>query len=98
MKTKKLTRQQAEDRYGSFLLDPEGFALRAAEEDRRASGLDWKEGAIARSSDPEAARKRIDEFQKKNSLKGTAIIFVFFTAVVIYGSMNPYVPPSAAGL
>ena len=95
MKTKKLTREQAEDRYGAFLLDPEGFALRAAEEDRRASGLDWKEAAIARSSDPDATRKRIDEFQKKNSIKGTAIIIVFFTAVVVYNSLNPYVPPSA---
>mmetsp|Transcript_36048 Transcript_36048/g.52834 ORF Transcript_36048/g.52834 Transcript_36048/m.52834 type:complete len:174 (-) Transcript_36048:228-749(-) len=94
MKSKKLSRAQAEQRYGTFLVDPEGFALAAAEIERKELGYkDWKEQAIARSDDPEATRKRIDEFQKKNSFKGTAIIIVFFGAVIAFNAMNPYVPP-----
>eukprot|EP00543_Licmophora_paradoxa_P019302 CAMPEP_0202464656 /NCGR_PEP_ID=MMETSP1360-20130828/62632_1 /ASSEMBLY_ACC=CAM_ASM_000848 /TAXON_ID=515479 /ORGANISM="Licmophora paradoxa, Strain CCMP2313" /LENGTH=154 /DNA_ID=CAMNT_0049088055 /DNA_START=132 /DNA_END=592 /DNA_ORIENTATION=- len=81
MKSKKLTRAQAEKRYGEFLLDPDGFALRAADAQMREKGYkDWKERAIGESDDPEATRKRIDEFQAKNSIKGTAIILVFFSA------------------
>eukprot|EP00555_Chaetoceros_dichaeta_P010143 CAMPEP_0198267704 /NCGR_PEP_ID=MMETSP1447-20131203/34208_1 /TAXON_ID=420782 /ORGANISM="Chaetoceros dichaeta, Strain CCMP1751" /LENGTH=108 /DNA_ID=CAMNT_0043958419 /DNA_START=42 /DNA_END=365 /DNA_ORIENTATION=+ len=42
MKSKKLTRDQAEKRYGDFLLDPDGFALKAAEDERREVGYkDW---------------------------------------------------------
>mmetsp|Transcript_22321 Transcript_22321/g.33229 ORF Transcript_22321/g.33229 Transcript_22321/m.33229 type:complete len:177 (-) Transcript_22321:1257-1787(-) len=96
MKAKRLSRAQAEKRYGEFLLDPDGFALQAAAAEREEKGYkDWKEQAIAKSADPEATRKRIDEFQKRNSIKGTAIILVFFTAVVVYGQMNPYVPPGS---
>lgn len=94
MKAKKLTRAQAEQRYGEFLLDPDGFALRAADEQIREKGYkDWKERAIGESDDPEATRQRIDEFQKRNSLKGTAIILLFFGSVVIFNGMNPYIPP-----
>ena len=40
MAQKGLTRGQAEKRYGEFLADPEGFALKAAEEQRREKG-EW---------------------------------------------------------
>ena len=35
MKKNKLMRDQAEKRYGDFLVDPDGFALRAGEEMRK---------------------------------------------------------------
>jgi len=94
MKKKKLSRKQAETRYGNFLVDPDGFALQAAADERREKGYkDWKEQAIAKSDDPEATRERIDEFQKINSLKGTAIIFLFSAAALYYSSTNTYIPP-----
>ena len=40
MAQKGLTRGQAEKRYGEFLADPDGFALKAAEEERREKG-EW---------------------------------------------------------
>ena len=40
MAQKGLTRGQAEKRYGEFLADPDGFALKAAEEQRREKG-EW---------------------------------------------------------
>ena len=40
MAQKGLTRGQAEKRYGEFLADPDGFALAAAEEQRREKG-EW---------------------------------------------------------
>eukprot|EP00548_Thalassiothrix_antarctica_P005572 CAMPEP_0194134234 /NCGR_PEP_ID=MMETSP0152-20130528/4322_1 /TAXON_ID=1049557 /ORGANISM="Thalassiothrix antarctica, Strain L6-D1" /LENGTH=135 /DNA_ID=CAMNT_0038829873 /DNA_START=153 /DNA_END=560 /DNA_ORIENTATION=- len=94
MKTKKLSRKQAEKRYGDFLVDPDGFALRAAADERKEKGYkDWKEQAIAKSKDPVATKKRIDDFQKAGQLKGTAVIFFFATAAIYYSSQNPYVPP-----
>jgi hypothetical protein len=90
IKRNKLTRPQAEKRYGEFPLDPDGFALNAAARERQAKGYkDWKEQAIARSDDPEATAKRIASFQLLNSLKGTAIIIVFFGAVIAFNTMNP---------
>mmetsp|Transcript_17159 Transcript_17159/g.23004 ORF Transcript_17159/g.23004 Transcript_17159/m.23004 type:complete len:165 (-) Transcript_17159:344-838(-) len=94
MKTKKLTRAQAEKRYGEFLLDPDGFALRAAEEEIKRGGYkDWEEMAIARSDDPEATRERITKFKNKNRTRGIIIMSVFFAAAIASSVMNPYVPP-----
>mmetsp|Transcript_14966 Transcript_14966/g.20408 ORF Transcript_14966/g.20408 Transcript_14966/m.20408 type:complete len:165 (-) Transcript_14966:418-912(-) len=94
MKTKKLTRAQAEKRYGEFLLDPDGFALKAAEAERKEMGYkDWEEMAIARSDDPEATRERITKFKNKNRTRGIIIMSVFFAAAVASSIMNPYVPP-----
>mmetsp|Transcript_27619 Transcript_27619/g.41795 ORF Transcript_27619/g.41795 Transcript_27619/m.41795 type:complete len:169 (-) Transcript_27619:1634-2140(-) len=95
MKQNKLTRQQAEKRYGEFLADPDGFALRAAAQERKEKGYkDWKEQAIAKSDDPEATRKRIEEFQKKSTLKATAMITIFGSAAMYYSSINQFVPPT----
>eukprot|EP00545_Synedropsis_sp_CCMP1620_P012364 CAMPEP_0119012928 /NCGR_PEP_ID=MMETSP1176-20130426/7702_1 /TAXON_ID=265551 /ORGANISM="Synedropsis recta cf, Strain CCMP1620" /LENGTH=164 /DNA_ID=CAMNT_0006965967 /DNA_START=36 /DNA_END=530 /DNA_ORIENTATION=+ len=90
MKSKKLSRPQAEQRYGTFLLDPDGFALAAAAQERKVMGdKDWKAQAIRRSDDPEATAQRIATFQRINSLKGTAIIVIFFGAVIVFNTMNP---------
>mmetsp|Transcript_3970 Transcript_3970/g.8615 ORF Transcript_3970/g.8615 Transcript_3970/m.8615 type:complete len:161 (+) Transcript_3970:108-590(+) len=94
MSSKGLTRGQAEKRYGEFLVDPDGFALKAAEEERREKGYkDWIEQAVAKSDDPDATRKRIDDFTKRNQLKGTAIMIAFSAAVLSYSTMNPYISP-----
>lgn len=94
MKTKGLSRADAEKRYGEFLLDPDGFALRAAEAERREAGYkDWIEQAVAKSDDPEGTRKRIEDFTRTNRIKGTAIMIVGSAALLAYASSNPYVPP-----
>mmetsp|Transcript_22553 Transcript_22553/g.34239 ORF Transcript_22553/g.34239 Transcript_22553/m.34239 type:complete len:167 (-) Transcript_22553:41-541(-) len=94
MKRNKLSRKQAQDRYAEFLADPDGFALRAAAAERKEKGYkDWKEQAIAKSDDPEATRKRIEEFQKKSTLKATAMITFFASAAMYYSSINEFVPP-----
>ena len=93
MSTKGLTRGQAEKRYGEFLVDPDGFALQAAEQERREKGYkDWIEQAIDKSDDPEATRIRIEEFTKRNQLKGTVIMIAFSAAVLSLSYANPYVP------
>eukprot|EP00563_Minutocellus_polymorphus_P001203 CAMPEP_0181045946 /NCGR_PEP_ID=MMETSP1070-20121207/14084_1 /TAXON_ID=265543 /ORGANISM="Minutocellus polymorphus, Strain NH13" /LENGTH=166 /DNA_ID=CAMNT_0023124519 /DNA_START=64 /DNA_END=564 /DNA_ORIENTATION=+ len=93
MSTKGLTRGQAEKRYGEFLIDPDGFALQAAEQERREKGYkDWVEQAVAKSDNPEATRKRIEEFTKRNQIKGTAIMVAFSAAVLSFSYANPYVP------
>lgn len=93
MSTKGLTRRQAETRYGEFLVDPDGFALQAAEQERREKGYkDWIEQAIDKSDDPEATRIRIEEFTKRNQLKGTIIMIAFSAAVLSLSYANPYVP------
>mmetsp|Transcript_19801 Transcript_19801/g.46862 ORF Transcript_19801/g.46862 Transcript_19801/m.46862 type:complete len:162 (-) Transcript_19801:217-702(-) len=94
MAQKGLTRGQAEKRYGEFLADPDGFALKAAEEQRREKGYkDWIEQAMANSDDPEETLRRIKEFQKVNSLKGTAIMIILGAFGIYYNSVNPYIPP-----
>mmetsp|Transcript_9304 Transcript_9304/g.13205 ORF Transcript_9304/g.13205 Transcript_9304/m.13205 type:complete len:164 (-) Transcript_9304:250-741(-) len=93
MRNNNLTREQAEKRYGDFLIDPDGFALRAAAEERKAKGYkNWVEQAVAKSNDPEATRERIDNFTARNRLKGIAIMCVFSAAVLAYSASNPYVP------
>ena len=93
MSTKGLTRGQAEKRYGEFLIDPDGFALQAAEQERREKGYkDWIEQAVAKSDDPEATRIRIEEFTKRNQLKGPIIMIAFSAAVLSLSYANPYVP------
>merc|ERR1719223_2111752 len=95
MKTKKLTREQAEKRYGEFLLDPDGFALKAAAADRKKKGYkNWIEQAVAESDDPEGTRQRIEDYTNKNRLKGTAIMILFSAVWLASSAMNPYVPPT----
>jgi hypothetical protein len=66
MKQKKLSRQDAEKRYGTFLVDPDGFALRAGEKAMKEDGYkNWEEAAIGRSKDPEATRVRIQEVSRE---------------------------------
>ena len=78
MKQNKLSREQAEKRYGEFLADPDGFALRASEESWRAEGYkNWEEAAIGRSNDPEATRARIDKFKTDNRNKALILISLF---------------------
>lgn len=94
MSSKGLTRGQAEKRYGEFLNDPDGFALREAEKQMKEKGYkDWKERAIGESDDPEATAKRINDFQRFNSIKGTAIMVLGGAALLYYQSVNPYIPP-----
>eukprot|EP00567_Pseudictyota_dubia_P014052 CAMPEP_0197436310 /NCGR_PEP_ID=MMETSP1175-20131217/3779_1 /TAXON_ID=1003142 /ORGANISM="Triceratium dubium, Strain CCMP147" /LENGTH=161 /DNA_ID=CAMNT_0042965567 /DNA_START=79 /DNA_END=564 /DNA_ORIENTATION=+ len=94
MKTKGLTREQAEKRYGEFLVDPDGFALAAAEAERKEKGYkNWEEQAIAKSDDPEATRARIEAFKNKNRTRGIIIMILFSAAAVANSVMNPYVPP-----
>ena len=94
MKQKKLTREQAEERYGNYLLNPNEFALQAAEETWKAQGYkNWEEAAIARSADPEATKARIEEFTAKNRMRGIAIMTVGSAALLWYSSQNPYIPP-----
>eukprot|EP00558_Chaetoceros_sp_UNC1202_P009742 CAMPEP_0197247232 /NCGR_PEP_ID=MMETSP1429-20130617/26991_1 /TAXON_ID=49237 /ORGANISM="Chaetoceros sp., Strain UNC1202" /LENGTH=164 /DNA_ID=CAMNT_0042708087 /DNA_START=12 /DNA_END=506 /DNA_ORIENTATION=+ len=94
MRAKNLTRDQAEKRYGEFLLDPDGFALKASEAERREVGYkDWIEQAVAKSDDPDATRDRIEAFTKRNQLKGTAIMALGSAALLAYSSSNPYIPP-----
>ena len=81
-------------RYGEFLLDPDGFALKAADLERREAGYkDWIEQAVAKSDNPEATRERIESFTKRNQLKGTAIIAVGASALLAYSATHPYIPP-----
>lgn len=81
-------------RYGEFLLDPDGFALKAAEQERKKAGYkDWIEQAVAKSDDPEATRQRIEDFTKKNQIKGALIMFAGSAALLAYSASNPYVPP-----
>ncbi len=49
---------------------------------------------VAKSDDPEATRKRIDDFTKKNQLKGIAIMTTVAAAALYYSASNPYVPPT----
>ena len=49
--------------------------------------------AVAKSNDPDATRQRIEDFQTKNRIKGTAIMLVGSAALLAYTSSNPYVPP-----
>ena len=94
MSSKGLTRGQAEKRYGEFLVDPDGFALKAAEEERREKGYkDWIDQAVSKSDDPEATLRRIKKFQRVNSIKGTAIMIIAGGAAVWYNYANPYIPP-----
>jgi hypothetical protein len=94
MSSKDLTRGQAEKRYGEFLVDPDGFALKAAEEERREKGYkDWIDQAVSKSDDPEATLRRIKKFQRFNSIKGTAIMVIAGGAAVWYNYANPYIPP-----
>lgn len=89
-----LTTYDTLQRYGEFLLDPDGFALRAAEQERKEAGYkDWIEQAVAKSDDPEATRQRIEDFTKKNQIKGTLIMFAGSAALLAYAATNPYVPP-----
>ena len=48
---------------------------------------------MANSDDPEETLRRIKEFQKVNSLKGTAIMVILGAFGIYYNSVNPYVPP-----
>lgn len=94
MLQKDLTREEAEERYGSYLVNPTDFALQAGEEVWKADGYkNWEEAAIGRSVDPEATKKRIEEFKKKSQLKGIAIMTLGSAALLYYNSVNPYVPP-----
>ena len=69
MLQKDLTREEAEERYGSYLVNPTDFALQAGEEVWKADGYkNWEEAAIGRSVDPEATKKRIEELKKKSQL------------------------------
>jgi len=78
MKQKKLSRDKAEKRYGEYLLDPDGFALRASDAQRKKDGYkNWEEAAIGRSSDPEATRERIAKFKRDSQIKALAIIGAF---------------------
>lgn len=94
MTSKRLSREQAEKRYGEFLLDPDGFALKASAVERKEMGYkNWIDQAVKKSDDPEATQKRIDDFTAKNRLKGIAIMGFFSAAVLAYSASNPYVPP-----
>jgi len=93
MKAKKLSRAQAEKRYGEFLVDPDGFALNAAAEERREAGYkDWIEQAVAKSDDPEATQQRIDEFTARNKKRGIAIMTVLSASILYYSYTHPFVP------
>jgi len=93
MQQKKLNREQAETRYADFLNDPDGFALRAMDEDVKAKGYrDWRERAIGESADPGATQERIDGFINFNRNRGTAIILAFFAAAIYYSETHPFVP------
>jgi len=93
MKTKKLNREQAEKRYGEFLLDPDGFALKAAAAERREVGYkDWIEQAVAKSDDPDATRERIEEFTNRNRNRGVAIMSVLSASILYYTYTHPFVP------
>lgn len=94
MQQKNLTREQAEQRYGEFLVDPDGFALRAKDEEMKEAGYkDWIEMAVARSDDPDATRKRIEDFTDRKRTQGIIIMAVFSAAAVYQSVMNPYVAP-----
>lgn len=45
-----------------------------------------------KSDDPEATRIRIEEFTKRNQLKGTITMIAFSAAVLSISYANPYVP------
>ena len=99
MLQKGLSREQAEERYGQYLLNPNEFALKAGEEAWKAEGYkNWEEAAIGRSADPEATAKRIEEFKRKSQLKGIAIMTLGSAALIYYNSVNPYVPPGTGNL
>ena len=84
-----------EQRYGEFLIDPEGFALRAAEIERKEKGYkNWIDQAAARSDDPTATRQRIEDFTNRNRIKGIAIMTIVSAAALAYSASNPYVPPN----
>ncbi|GMH83630.1 hypothetical protein TrVE_jg11385 [Triparma verrucosa] len=88
MKKNKLTRDAAEKRYGEFLIDPDGFALRAGQAAQKAAGYkNWEDAAIGRSKNPEETRARIDKFKKESQLKALAVITVF-SAVLLFASSN----------
>jgi len=88
MKSKKLTLPQAEKRYGEFLIDPDGFALRAGEAARKEAGYkDWEEAAIARSDNPDETRDRIAKFKSQSQFKALAVIAVF-SAALLWASEN----------
>mmetsp|Transcript_6364 Transcript_6364/g.9281 ORF Transcript_6364/g.9281 Transcript_6364/m.9281 type:complete len:156 (-) Transcript_6364:2079-2546(-) len=94
MKQKRLTREQAEKRYGEFLNDPDGFALRAGEETWKREGYrNWEEAAVGRSADPEATAARIAKFKRDSQLKGVSIMTLGSALLLWYASQNPYVPP-----
>mmetsp|Transcript_20896 Transcript_20896/g.24038 ORF Transcript_20896/g.24038 Transcript_20896/m.24038 type:complete len:188 (-) Transcript_20896:264-827(-) len=89
MRKNKLTREQAEKRYGEFLIDPDGFAIRAGEEMRKKEGYKtWEEAAIARSDDPEATEERINEFKKKSTIKALVVVAVFVGVLLYLSSTN----------
>jgi len=86
METKELTREQAEERYGDYLVDPDGFALNAFEEQNKVDGYaNWEEATVGRSDDPEATRKRIDDFKRTSSYKAYAVV-TFFCSLLLYQS------------
>ena len=88
MKAKKLTRSAAEKQYGEYLLDPDGFALRAGEAARKEAGYkNWEEAAIGRSDDPDATRDRINKFKRVSTFKALAVIAVF-SAALLWASEN----------
>jgi len=92
MKKNKLTREQAEKRYGEFLADPDGFALRAGEARNRAEGYrNWEEAAIGRSDDPEATRARIEKFKADNQKKALGIIGLLCSFLLYTSSTNQVV-------
>jgi len=93
MKTQKLSQEKAEQRFGEYLVDPDGFALNAAANERREKGYkDWIDQAVTKSNDPEATQKRIDDFTSRNRTKGVAIMAVLSFSILYYSYTNPYVP------
>lgn len=78
MKKNKLTRSAAEKRLGEYLVDPDGFALRAgAKRDKEEGYKNWEEAAVGRSKDPVATRERIDKFKRDSQFKALGVIAVF---------------------
>mmetsp|Transcript_39278 Transcript_39278/g.91637 ORF Transcript_39278/g.91637 Transcript_39278/m.91637 type:complete len:117 (-) Transcript_39278:267-617(-) len=73
-------------RYGTYLLDPESFALNKWEAANERDGYrNWEEAAVGRSDDPEATRERIAKFKAESRIKAYAVIG-FFSAALLYSS------------
>lgn len=99
MRTKGLTREEAEADYNAYLENPNNYALNKGEAYYKSLGYkSFMEGVIGEAEKEgrgDEVRERVAEFKKKSQLKATAVLVVFFSAIIYY-KMN-YVPEIVPG-